>query len=91
MTPNLSPMNVGHAAGMRMQGMPQPPGGYPRSMNNAPQYLQVGSLFNFSLLNRESFYWAISSLKLFFFLWRPEVCYFVRVNTVNTKFGFKLK
>ncbi|KAK1881670.1 SWI/SNF-related matrix-associated actin-dependent regulator of chromatin subfamily D member 2 [Dissostichus eleginoides] len=36
----LSPMNVGHAAGMRMPGIPQPPGGYSRSMNNAPQYPQ---------------------------------------------------
>ncbi|KAK5881230.1 hypothetical protein CesoFtcFv8_022052 [Champsocephalus esox] len=33
----LSPMNVVHAAGMRMPGMPQPPGGYSRGMNNAPQ------------------------------------------------------
>uniref|UniRef100_A0A7N6BSQ4 DM2 domain-containing protein n=1 Tax=Anabas testudineus TaxID=64144 RepID=A0A7N6BSQ4_ANATE len=40
MTPNMSPMNVGHPAGMRMPGMPQPPGGYARSMNSAPQYLQ---------------------------------------------------
>lgn len=37
---NVNPMNVGHAAGMRMPGMPQPPAGYPRSMNNAPQYPQ---------------------------------------------------
>ncbi|KAI4807993.1 hypothetical protein KUCAC02_027757 [Chaenocephalus aceratus] len=36
----LSPMNVGHAAGMRMPGMPQPPGGYSRGMNNTPQYPQ---------------------------------------------------
>ncbi|XP_028285824.1 SWI/SNF-related matrix-associated actin-dependent regulator of chromatin subfamily D member 2 isoform X2 [Parambassis ranga] len=38
MNPNLNPMNVGHAAGMRMPGMPQHPAGYPRSMNTAPQY-----------------------------------------------------
>uniref|UniRef100_UPI0037E8F927 SWI/SNF-related matrix-associated actin-dependent regulator of chromatin subfamily D member 2 n=1 Tax=Semicossyphus pulcher TaxID=241346 RepID=UPI0037E8F927 len=40
MNPTLHHMNVGHAAGMRMPGMPQPPAGYPRSMNNAPQYPQ---------------------------------------------------
>ncbi|XP_063338082.1 SWI/SNF-related matrix-associated actin-dependent regulator of chromatin subfamily D member 2 isoform X1 [Pelmatolapia mariae] len=40
MNPSMSPMNVGHAAGMRMQGMPQPPGGYPRSMSSVPQYPQ---------------------------------------------------
>uniref|UniRef100_A0AAQ5YPG0 DM2 domain-containing protein n=1 Tax=Amphiprion ocellaris TaxID=80972 RepID=A0AAQ5YPG0_AMPOC len=38
MNPSVSPMNVGHAAGMRMPGMPQPPAGYPRSMNTTPQY-----------------------------------------------------
>lgn len=42
MNMNMNPMNVGHAAGMRMPGMPQPPAGYSRSMNNAPQYPQVG-------------------------------------------------
>ncbi|CAI5658928.1 unnamed protein product [Oreochromis niloticus] len=40
MNSSMSPMNVGHAAGMRMQGMPQPPGGYPRSMSSVPQYPQ---------------------------------------------------
>uniref|UniRef100_A0AAX7SV50 DM2 domain-containing protein n=1 Tax=Astatotilapia calliptera TaxID=8154 RepID=A0AAX7SV50_ASTCA len=40
MNPSMSPMNVGLAAGMRMQGMPQPPGGYPRSMSSVPQYPQ---------------------------------------------------
>lgn len=40
--PNVHPMNVAHGAGMRMPGMPQPPIGYPRSMNTAPQYPQVG-------------------------------------------------
>ncbi|TDG98062.1 hypothetical protein EPR50_G00214070 [Perca flavescens] len=39
---NVNPMNVGHAAGMRMPGMPQPPAGYSRSMNNAPQYQRPG-------------------------------------------------
>lgn len=38
----VHPMTVGHAAGMRMPGMPQPPMGYPRSMSSAPQYPQVG-------------------------------------------------
>lgn len=48
MNPNVHPMSVGHAAGMRMPGMPQPPAGYPRSMSNAPQYPQVGFLLKFS-------------------------------------------
>lgn len=55
MPPSMSPMNVGHAASMRMSGLSQPPGGYPRSMNTAPQYPQVGSLFNSSSLNRQKF------------------------------------
>ena len=42
MNPNVTHMNVGHTAGMRMPGMPQPLTGYTRSMNNAPQYPQVG-------------------------------------------------
>lgn len=42
MNPSVHPMNVAHAAGMRMPGMPQPPIGYSRSMNTAPQYPQVG-------------------------------------------------
>lgn len=41
MNPNVHLMNVAHGAGMRMPGMPQPPIGYPRSMNTAPQYPQV--------------------------------------------------
>ncbi|XP_014869053.1 PREDICTED: SWI/SNF-related matrix-associated actin-dependent regulator of chromatin subfamily D member 1-like [Poecilia mexicana] len=40
MNPTVSPMNVGHIAGMRMPGMPQPPAGYPRSMTSTPQYHQ---------------------------------------------------
>ncbi|XP_029694256.1 SWI/SNF-related matrix-associated actin-dependent regulator of chromatin subfamily D member 2-like [Takifugu rubripes] len=40
MNSNVHPMNVGHAAGMRMPGMPQPPMGFPRTMSNAPQYPQ---------------------------------------------------
>lgn len=57
MNPNVHHMNVGHAAGMRMPGMPQPPIGYPRSMNNAPQYPQVGFfLLKFYLLNQETWY-----------------------------------
>ncbi|XP_037611584.1 SWI/SNF-related matrix-associated actin-dependent regulator of chromatin subfamily D member 2 isoform X1 [Sebastes umbrosus] len=39
-TMNLNTMNVGHAAGMRLPGLPQTPAGYPRSMSNAPQYPQ---------------------------------------------------
>ncbi|XP_072229125.1 SWI/SNF-related matrix-associated actin-dependent regulator of chromatin subfamily D member 2 [Leuresthes tenuis] len=47
MNPNVTHMNVGHTAGMRMPGMPQPPTGYTRSMNNAPQYPQrLGMLPN---------------------------------------------
>lgn len=52
MNPNLHPMNVGHAAGMRMPGMPQPPAGYPRSMNNAPQYPQVGFSASFLFIKQ---------------------------------------
>ncbi|XP_067343925.1 SWI/SNF-related matrix-associated actin-dependent regulator of chromatin subfamily D member 2 isoform X2 [Channa argus] len=40
MNPSMNAMNVGHAAGMRMPGMPQAPAGYPRSMSSAPQYPQ---------------------------------------------------
>lgn len=50
----VHPMNVGHAAGMRMPGMPQPQMGYPRSLNNAPQYPQVCSLFFLSVYFEES-------------------------------------
>ncbi|KAA8581575.1 hypothetical protein FQN60_003156 [Etheostoma spectabile] len=39
---NVNPMNVGHAAGMRMPGMPQSSAGYSRNMNNAPQYQRPG-------------------------------------------------
>ncbi|XP_074475133.1 SWI/SNF-related matrix-associated actin-dependent regulator of chromatin subfamily D member 2 isoform X1 [Sebastes fasciatus] len=39
-TMNLNTMNVGHAAGMSLPGLPQTPAGYPRSMSNAPQYPQ---------------------------------------------------
>lgn len=59
MNPNVHPMNVGHAAGMRMPGMPQPPMGYPRSMNSAPQYPQVGFAVDISnKLNQENCYVA---------------------------------
>lgn len=44
MNPSMHPMSVGHSAGMRMPGMPQPPAGFPRSMNNAAPYPQVGFL-----------------------------------------------
>ncbi|XP_045925497.1 SWI/SNF-related matrix-associated actin-dependent regulator of chromatin subfamily D member 3 isoform X2 [Micropterus dolomieu] len=40
MNPNMHPMNIGHAAGMRIPGMPQPSAGYPRNMNSSPQYPQ---------------------------------------------------
>ncbi|XP_029933537.1 SWI/SNF-related matrix-associated actin-dependent regulator of chromatin subfamily D member 2 isoform X2 [Myripristis murdjan] len=42
MNPNVNPMNAGHAAGMRIPGMPQPPAGYPRSINSVPQYQRPG-------------------------------------------------
>lgn len=54
MNSNVHPMNVGHAAGMRMPGMPQPPMGFPRTMSNAPQYPQVRSLFLLSVYFVES-------------------------------------
>ncbi|XP_036937843.1 SWI/SNF-related matrix-associated actin-dependent regulator of chromatin subfamily D member 2 isoform X1 [Acanthopagrus latus] len=40
MNPNVHHMSVGHSPGMRIPGMPQPQGGYPRSMSSAPQYPQ---------------------------------------------------
>lgn len=55
MNPNVHHMSVGHSPGMRIPGMPQPQGGYPRSMSSAPQYPQVGSVLLFlSLLNMET-------------------------------------
>lgn len=78
MNPNVHPMNVGHAAGMRMAGMPQTPIGYPRSMNNAPQYPQVGFLLlKFYLLNQETWYTLMvrATLSDLILLWRLKVCF----------------
>ncbi|XP_061911678.1 SWI/SNF-related matrix-associated actin-dependent regulator of chromatin subfamily D member 2 [Entelurus aequoreus] len=40
MNPSVNPMNIAHAAGLRMAGMPLSHGGYSRSMTGGPQYPQ---------------------------------------------------
>ncbi|XP_028332798.1 SWI/SNF-related matrix-associated actin-dependent regulator of chromatin subfamily D member 2 [Gouania willdenowi] len=42
MNPAVSPMSVGHSAGVRMPGMPQPSSGYPRSMSGGPYHQRPG-------------------------------------------------